>query len=769
MLSTHQRVFAYQTCRARDCPRHLYHSAIEKTATAPPGPADQFERGTSLRGSSGRRLLLALLFSVTLYALAGFLLVPILIERQIVAGLAPHVGGEVAVGDVRVNPFALRATVDRLTVGGPDAMFEADVARIVWRRTPSYLVSMGRQVSTLSLASLRLTVHETAGFRSAVAGALSDPEHVSIGQLTITDGEFTLLGESGLRIRIASLQVAAQNLGAGQPGEFTVTGRVGQGGMLTADGTLQVAPMSLDSTVQLAGIDLADIDPERAEWALPTSPALTITSGVLAGQARVRLDRERIDSVGDFAIGQVYVIDTASGQRVLGAKEISATALALRGAPLTVSAQQLRVSGPQWRLQRAADGTLAGAEWLGLLVPGQVSVIPASERLEIVNGRVEATDFAVTPPARFDVNDISGSVSTIRGGSTVRVSLTGQVGTGTRGRLDASWETTDPARLGLWRIAAEDLDATRLSPYLTAVANREITDGRLDLTTNGAVADGVLTVTHSVASTGLRLAALDETPEAPDNALDLAIALLENADGRLRVDISLVPVRLDEAAPPLVRLRDGFNAAVMRVTESPFSVLGTLLGSPNTDLVPIGFEPGSAAVTETAAERLERLAEALRQRPRLGIEVGGRYDPVADRAALARQQINLHIALATSVGPPDRAAQTTLNLSEPRVNSVLEEFAGERLRPPTIAAIRARFAGTGPEYYQALYDALVAHESVSGRALKNLARFRAQSVIGELSAQQINPERIVAGGGAEKGDERNGRIDLAIAVRPPGR
>ena len=96
--------------------------------------------------------------------------------------------------------------------------------------------------------------------------------------------------------------------------------------------------------------------------------------------------------------------------------------------------------------------------------------------------------------------------------------------------------------------------------------------------------------------------------------------------------------------------------------------------------------------------------------------------------------------------------------SDPKVQVVLDEFAGSRLGATAVNLIAESFdlsADTAEQpppahvqeaYYRALFDALVMQEQIGERALFSLARYRARAVIDQLAQEGIERNRLSRGG-----------------------
>ncbi len=243
--------------------------------------------------------------------------------------------------------------------------------------------------------------------------------------------------------------------------------------------------------------------------------------------------------------------------------------------------------------------------------------------------------------------------------------------------------------------------------------------------------------------------------------IDVALALLRDPGGR--VDLA-APLSFNAAAPaPPQERPETLPEALGRALRQRLRVLTaaplqTLAGLTDLDAAALGaveFEPGSAAPSAQGQKTLAAWAQVLAQRPALGLAAGPEVDPKADRRALAQQEIELHVTLATA-GATFNAEPGPLDFASPRVQDVLEEFAGQRLKPEQRATIASEFDASQVKsdktqraaYYKAVYDALVANTDIKPEALARLGRYRAQSIENTLAKLGIAKSRIEPARGA---------------------
>ena len=172
-------------------------------------------------------------------------------------------------------------------------------------------------------------------------------------------------------------------------------------------------------------------------------------------------------------------------------------------------------------------------------------------------------------------------------------------------------------------------------------------------------------------------------------------------------------------------------------------MLGDIAGESPSALRQLDFLPGSAELVAPSLQSLDALARALERRPRLALAMHPAYDPVADRDALARQQVQLHVVLATSARPPGQSDDAQLDFSDEKVRGVLDEFTSTRLPRTVRNALAEQRPERSEAYYRAAFDALVANQDVDDAALRRLARYRVQSAIGELIRLGADAGRLI--------------------------
>jgi hypothetical protein len=358
---------------------------------------------------------------------------------------------------------------------------------------------------------------------------------------------------------------------------------------------------------------------------------------------------------------------------------------------------------------------------------------------------VQFTDLSLSPLVQINSHQITGTLSQpgVDSETTATLAVQGKTQGSGFGQLSATWLPSALSRSASLDLVLRDIDLALLSPYLAGIAGREFTSGGLSLELDCQVTDQKLELDNQLVIKDLVLGRPSATPSAAGELpLDFATALLTDDDGSTKLSIPVSSSWIDGGFRAVPMLSQAFADFVSGVTEAPFAVLAALTGRPADELSSVDFPAGSAAIAPPVGARLTDLGRALAKRPAVGLEIIPSYDSVADRDALARQQMRLHVALATSAGPPGQATQRPLLFDDEKVQAVLDEFATTRLRAEQLATVTTRFPNRDVPYYRAIFEALVANEVVSNIAVKSLARYRAQSIVDQLVGAGIEGARL---------------------------
>jgi uncharacterized protein involved in outer membrane biogenesis len=464
-----------------------------------------------------RNGLVAALVAVALFALAGFLILPVIAKGRLEAAATQELGRRATLGKLEFNPFTLRARLTDFALADRDpqrvlakfAALDVDLSLAsLWKRAPVF------DAVRLTRPQVNLTRNDdgTYSIDDLIERLAAEPDGpqalFSINNIEVDDGAVALDDRPHRR------NVVVSNIGIGIPflssfpydAQIHVTPRFGgtvDGSRFALTGT-STSPFedTQEATLEL-NLDALPLA-KYAEYAsLPRGLKLkdgTLTTrltlafvtdkGVaravsLAGTARV--DRLAFARADDSPLAAVRAIDVALAK--------------LDWLQRSIALDRVAIDGPDIALQRGADGTLEFERLLATPAPpargsasrpaarpspaqpGAPSAAPwkfAVAAGRITNGVLKLQDESVSPS--FDVV-LSNVAFEGRG-----IASSGKAGTFTIGfdsdegaRLDMRGELDVAARAAKGHFALTQFRLAKLYPYYASALNVDVRKGTLDL------------------------------------------------------------------------------------------------------------------------------------------------------------------------------------------------------------------------------------------------------------------------------------------------
>jgi uncharacterized protein involved in outer membrane biogenesis len=444
---------------------------------------------------------------------------------------------------------------------------------------------------------------------------------------------------------------------------------------LNADGTLQ--PEALSAKLDLSRIDLRAVQPYLNKYS-----AITLTSGVLG----TALDLEwradgGLSAAGRIGITNLRTVDDDLKQDFVKWQDLHIVGFRYASHPASLHIERIVAVAPYARIIIGADRTMnvsealhprgyhppaatsksahagrsqaksqeAAAQGTAAQAGGQPAAQSPSAKasmpmtiglVRIANGTTDYADLSMQPNFATGIQDLHGTIKGLSSDpkSRATVNLQGSVNdhapvdiSGVVNLLSASTYTDI-------RMKFRGLELTQMTPYAVRFAGYEIASGTLDADLHYKVDHSRLDADHTLVIDQLQLGEQVPSPHAVKLPLKLAIALLKDRNGVIRLGLPITG-SLDNpqfSLGPL--LGKALLAVLKKAVTAPFAMLGRLFGG-GPDMNRIDFAPGSAALLPAARARLAAVAKALAQRPQLQLEVPAVFAPDVDRPALAQREL----------------------------------------------------------------------------------------------------------------------------------
>lgn len=539
---------------------------------------------------------------------------------------------------------------------------------------------------------------------------------------------------------------------AGQPHRLEGSLAVGSGGRLALEGRFSEQPLTVEADVELADLRLPTFAPYFTDLA-----RFALEDGALdvAGHVSVR-QGARTDAGfrGRIAVRNFAANDLDLDERFLAWRQLAASGVDWRLAPGRLVIREVIADRPFMRLIVGADKTLNLSHVI-VSAPGEPAPAAAAaptpataaaapyplrvDRIRLQRGAMLFADMTLKPQFATGIQDLDGEVTGISSaaGSRATANLKGRVDQFGRAVITGTLEPLASDRHTDLNVRFTDLELTTMTPYSAKFAGYRIDKGKLSLDLGYRIRDRRLEATNKIVFNQLTLGDKVDSPDAMNLPLKLAVAILKDKDGVIDVDLPLTGSLDDPEFRIAPLVWKAFVNLLAKAATAPFSLIAGLVGG-GEDMDSIAFTAGGATLEPAQADKLGKLAAALAQRPALGVEVRGAYDPVADARSLRERRFEAAWQKRLAEG------------GKPR--KLLEGLFVARLGEEALARQRAlslKPAGEGDlamaeaAYLAALRDELVARETILEGDLRQLALERARVLRAQLvEASGVDAARI---------------------------
>ncbi len=541
---------------------------------------------------------------------------------------------------------------------------------------------------------------------------------------------------------------------------FTVKASLTSGGTARVKGEAQVLPeLAVDANVELTALSLAGAQPYVA-----VATVLSLDSGVadltgdvaLAPSGSVTFDGQA--TIADFSLTRADTGNRITGWKRLAFEGVNADTGARRVDLAHVALDELyaRVridkSGKinMNRLLKSPPAT-EPAESSTPPEPA-TNATPADfwtvrlNRFDLAKASSDFRDESLPIPFVAKIADFSGRMTSLDTSSKrpAEIAFEGKVGDHGLVRVAGALQPLAFDENTQFEATFQNIELRDATPYSIQFAGYKIASGKLDLETRYEVKAQALRATHDIVLRDFALGDEVESPDAMNLPFKLAISLLKGPDGNIEVELP-IEGRVDD---PQFRIGGiifkALGSVLTKIVTSPFRLLGKLVGmGDDVDLERVEFAAGRADLAPPEQEKITKLAEALRLRNGLRLDVPAVSSSDVDTGALKRARVTARIDAVTAGLDPAAVRQAIETLAAPAVAA--EARAAMEAHHTTAKTDTTPAAFDEAAYVGELTDRLIELEPISPAELTALAIARRDAVVAALLAQtDIAADRVRA-------------------------
>ncbi len=459
------------------------------------------------------------------------------------------------------------------------------------------------------------------------------------------------------------ISVRADNLTTrkDRQGTTVVSFRLNKGGTATVNGPVGLTPLSARLAVSLKAIDLRPFQPYFTDLV-----KIHVTKGTVSTDGNLSLNHQEGSGLqaaykGNLSAVQFGSVDKAHAQDFLTWQSLAFGDLDVGYNPTYVHVGKVALTDFYARLIVHPDGSVNLAQIMEKGTAEEKPTFPDTSptapqptpsetsgkagtdvqirTVTLQGGHISFSDVSLKPAYSVDLTEIGGRVTGLSSSEATLADVE------LRGKVNqfAPLEIVgkiNPLRDDLFvdlKAGFKDMDLSSATPYSGKYVGYTVEKGKLSFDLNYKIANRKLDSKNNLFLDQFTLGEKMESPTATNLPVRLAIALLKDRNGEIRLDLPVTGSLDDPEFRVWKVVLQILVNLLSKAATAPFALLGALIGG-GEELGYLEYEPGSATVADTNAKKIEMLVKALYERPSLKLEIEGHVDVDKDREGLRQRE-----------------------------------------------------------------------------------------------------------------------------------
>ncbi len=459
-----------------------------------------------------------------------------------------------------------------------------------------------------------------------------------------------------LRVKDVNLKAEDISTKEGQKGRVSLSLHLNEKGSLLTEGSIGVHPLFARLAVNIKDIDIRPVQPYFTDRV-----RITVTNGSVSTSGNLSVTEQKgiglqISYKGDASLSKFSSIEMAHAEDFLIWESLYLGDLDVGYNPIYFHLNTVALTDFYARVIIRTDGSLNLQQVIGTTKPAELKSSPAAQaqppdtptaapdkpasdvwvqKVTLQGGRINFSDESIKPNYSANLVEIGGRISGLSSEETSLADVE------LRGKLDqyAPLEIIgkiNPLRKDLFvdlKSRFKDMDLSSVTPYSGKYIGYTIQKGKLSFDLSYQIVKRKLDSQNNVFLDQITLGDTVESPNATNLPVRLAIALLKDRNGEIKLDIP-VTGSLDDPKFSVWRIILQIIVNLLaKAATSPFALLGAAFGG-GEELSSLEFDYGSVAIGEANLKKLDTLVKALYERPSLKLEIEGHADVEKDKEGL---------------------------------------------------------------------------------------------------------------------------------------
>lgn len=600
--------------------------------------------------------------------------------------------------------------------------------------------------------------------------------------------------------------------------------KVKQGGRFNAQGKLKPQPLKADFQLSLADFAFTPFAPYVNQFAM-----LKLNDGAANINGKLQVTSpEAMTFSGSFSVNKLALVEEASSAPFMGWDNLSSENLTLTLSPnrlhmtelniikpvgkfiiyedksmnvtrimrqpanateanqaketLEKSAEVAKESAPETTLQDAGGNALIKANNAAADTekPVEMTLPPvedsspeafpiAIETVRINDAALEFADLSLTPQFGTNIHSLTGVINGVstNASSVAQVELDGKVDDYGAARIRGSVQPFKATNFTNLKLSFTNLEMNRLTPYSGKFAGRKIESGKLSVDLEYKIKQRKLAGENKFIINKLKLGERVESKDAADLPLDLAIAILEDNEGVIDLDLPISGSLDDPKFSYGSIVWKAIRNVLSKIVTAPFRALGKLFGGSGDKLEAIVFEPGNSTLMPPELEKLKAVSEALSKRQGLSLSIAPSYDVAPDTRAIQETLLRKKVAEEMGTKLAEGQVPGPIDLTNPKVQKAIDSLFDDLTKKGLLKRLASKLEKPKAGHFEEAQEKLTVSIEVTEADLQKLAQARGEAIQKTLVDAGVAKERVTVSAPEKvKGDGKTINTKLNVTVKP---
>lgn len=243
-------------------------------------------------------------------------------------------------------------------------------------------------------------------------------------------------------------------------------------------------------------------------------------------------------------------------------------------------------------------------------------------KVQVKEGSSDFSDLSLILPFAAPIKSLDGGASGISSEQKAKVNMALKGNVYDLSSVDVNGEISPYLGNFNVEINFEGLPMPLVTPYMVQFAGYKVEKGKMTLELKYSVVNKKLTASNRIFIDQFVLGEKVDNPNAVSLPLELAVALLKDSSGKIKIDVPITGSLEDPKFSIGSIVADALVNVLTKVVTAPFNALGSLIGS-KEDMSTISFAAGSSSLSKQQQTKLDDLSKALKERQILNLEIRG--------------------------------------------------------------------------------------------------------------------------------------------------